>query len=186
MKRFCCVVVMAWVAGWAVGAAHGQEMGLKGIEVRAGYAGLDEGDAGGTYILSGTLDLGKFTPELGLEIGVDYWSKSWDVGQWDWSWSNIGFLGNVRYDFVEDASFRPFIFGGIAFCYQSWDWEIANCQGSVGLCELDDSELEFGVDFGAGADLSSGDGMTPTVRGGYNSNGGADYWFIQGGVKFPF
>ncbi len=183
MKRACCVMVLAFVAGWAIGTARAGDMGLKGIELRAGYVSIDEDDAGGTFILSGGLDLGKFTPEMSLEIGVDYWSKSFDVGQWEWSWSNLGFLGNVRYDFLEDASFRPFLFGGIAFCYQSW--EVDKCQTALfgGIC--DDSEVELGADVGLGADLSSGDGIIPTARAGYNTNGGADYWFIQGGVKFP-
>lgn len=84
------------------------------------------------------------------------------------------------------ASFRPFVFGGLAFCLHSWDWEVPGCQAAHygGACDLDDSEIEFGVDLGIGADFSAGGSMIPTARAGYNANGGADYFFIQGGVKF--
>ena len=184
MRRFFCVALVASVAGWAAGTAQAQEMGLKGIEARVGYVEIDEADAGGTFILSGGIDLGHFTPEMSLEFGVDYWSKSFDVGQHEWNWSNIGFLGNVRYDFIKDATFRPFVFGGVAFCYQSWDVE--NCESSILSDLCDDSEVEFGVDLGLGADFSSGGGVIPTARAGINSNGGADYYFFQVGVRFPF
>ncbi len=187
MKRTRCALAVVMIASLGMGAVQAAELGLEAIEARLGWINIDEGDAGSTFGASVGADLGSLTRDLGLEVGIDVWSKGWDVGGADWTWTNIALLGNVRYDFGKEASFRPFLFGGVAFCYQSWDWEISNCQESIygGLCKLDDSEIEFGVDLGVGADFGSGGSMIPTARAGYNSNGGADYFFAQGGIKFP-
>ncbi len=189
MRVFVVAMAFALTLGLATQAPQAADIGLKGIEGRVGLVSIDEGDAGSTFGISAGADLGELTPDLGLEAGIDFWSKGWDAGNYSWSWTNIAFLGNVRYDFKTESSFHPFAFGGLALCYQSWDWDIEGCTGGGtiygDLCDFDDSSMEFGIDIGVGAEFGMGDGMTPTVRAGYNSNGGADYLFLQGGVKFP-
>jgi hypothetical protein len=180
------LAVLVSLAILCAGSATAAEIGLKGIEGRLGVVSISD-DVGSTFGLNLGADLGKLTPDLRLEAGIDWWSKSWDVGDADWSWTNIAFLGNVRYDFAMESSIAPFAFGGVALCYQSWNWKIPGCHTSylVDVCDLDDSSLEFGVDLGVGVDFSKNGSMIPTARAGYNANGGADYFFIQGGVRFP-
>jgi opacity protein-like surface antigen len=182
-----------WLAILAMGAilgtsaAQASDIGLYAVEARIGWVSIDEGDAGSTYGLSLGADLGRLSPELRLEAGLDYWTKSWDVGYTDWSWSNVAFLGNIRYDFTKESKFVPYAFGGMAICIQSWNWDWPGCQagGFADVCTVDDSEIEFGLDLGIGAEIDVGGSMIPTARIGYNANGGSDYFFVQGGLRFP-
>lgn len=169
------------------GPAPAGEIGLKAIEARAGFVDIGEGDAGSSFLVSLFGDLGTLTDVLRMEAGVDFWTKGWDLGCCSWSWTNIGFVADVRYDLGSgEGSFRPYTFGGLALCYQSWDWDCNDCGGwYLDVGTFDDSSMEFGFNFGAGAEIGSGDGMTPVVRAGYNTNGGADYLYIQGGLRFP-
>ena len=162
------------------------EIGLEGIELRAGLVDL-EGEGGSTIGFSGTADLGTLAPNFGLEAGIDFWTKSWgDTDIWDFSWTNIAFLGTVRYEFPTEGSFKPFAFGGLGFHLYSWSSEYKGPQGGIWdqYVDTDGSDLEFGFHIGAGAEMPLSDSMNFTARGGFNANGGADYLFIQAGVKF--
>lgn len=169
-----------------VGApAQAAEIGLEGIEVRTGLVNI-ESDAGSTIGFSGAADLGTLAPNFGLEVGVDFWTKSWgDTDICDFSWTNFAFLGTVRYEFPVEGSFMPFAFGGLGFHLWSWshDYKSAYDPWGVGL-DSDGSELKFGFHLGAGAEMPLSEKINFTGRGGFNFNGGADYLFIQGGVKF--
>jgi hypothetical protein len=147
---------------------------------------IDEGNAGGGFILSGSGDLGQLTPELRLEVGIDFWTKGWDVGSCEWSWTNFALLGNVRYDFKMNASFQPYGFAGPVLAFHGWDWECTHDDPfSTAPTTADNTELEYGLNFGLGAEFSDWDGKTPVARAGYNFTGGADYFFIQVGLRFP-
>ncbi|MFH1144922.1 MAG: outer membrane beta-barrel protein [Candidatus Eisenbacteria bacterium] len=163
-------------------AAAESNIGLRAIEGRVGLADL-EGDAGSTFIISAAADMGTLTPDLGLEFNIDFLTKSWDRGYDDTSErsiTNLAFIANLRYAFKTQSTFHPFAFAGLGFNYWSSDVERSGGGDSEGF-----SDIEFGLDLGAGADFGSGDGMTPTVRAGFNTNGGWDYLFISGGLKFP-
>ncbi|MBU1702588.1 MAG: porin family protein [Candidatus Eisenbacteria bacterium] len=165
------------------GTGFAGEIGLKGIEARLGYADI-EGDVGGAILFSGGADLGQLTPELGLELQADFWTKSEDFGGGvEWSWMDFGIMCNLRYDFVGGASFLPYTFAGLGFHYWDASWDCPGCSTFFG--DLSESGLEFGFDIGAGAEFGKGEGITPVARLGYNVNGGADYLFISGGIKFP-
>jgi len=155
-------------------------LGFKAIEARVGFVKPEDID--GTFIVSAAADLGKLTPDLGLEVNADFWSKSEGVLDEDWTWTNLGFLANVRYMFVTGSSFHPFAFGGLGLHYWKASWDCPQCQGY--LVDLSTDGIEFGFNFGAGAEFGKGN-MIPVVRAGFNSNGGADYIFVQGGLKFP-
>lgn len=187
MRRNSAVIVLTLLA-LLVGAGAAQaDLGLKAIEARLGLADL-EGDAGSTFIVSAAADLGKLTPDLGLEFNVDFWSKSWGEDfvdyNWDWTWTNIAFLANLRYMFKTGSSFHPFIFGGAGLHYWDASWDCPLCGQYDYLLDEGSSGVEFGFDVGGGAEFGSGN-MIPVVRAGFNSNGGANYMFIQGGLKFP-
>ncbi|MCK4412373.1 MAG: outer membrane beta-barrel protein [Candidatus Eisenbacteria sp.] len=171
------------------------EIGLQAIEGRIGFVDL-EAPGGSTFMISAGADLGQLSPDLGLEAGIDFWTKGLDEGSdgyggcnctWDYSWSTIAFIGNVRYDIQTEGSFAPFLFGGLGFHFWKADADV-DCSG-CGVEWVDEgyshSDLEIGFNFGAGADIGSGEGMMPTFRAGFNSNGGFDYLYIQGGLKFP-
>jgi opacity protein-like surface antigen len=180
---FACLMVLALVA--AASPCRAAELGLKALEVRAGLASL-EGNAGSTWMVSGGADLGKLTPVLGIDLGVDFWTKSWgESGIADWTWTNIGFLAHLRYDFMTEGSFRPYGYGGLGLHYWKASWDCgAWCDNWYGA-DLSTSGLELGFDIGAGAEFGSGEGMTPVARAGFNTNGGADYLYIEGGLRFP-
>lgn len=188
--RTVVAILMAGALLCAGSASHAGEIGLKAIEARLGFADLD-GGGGSTFIVSGGADLGRLTPDLGLDVGVDFWTKNWgedygylgDAYDWDWTWTNIGFLCHLRYDFVKEGSFRPYGYGGLGLHYWSVSWDCTGCE-SYGW-DYDESGIELGFDVGAAAEFGSGEGMTPVARAGYNSNGGADYLYIQGGLRFP-
>ncbi|MCK4306483.1 MAG: outer membrane beta-barrel protein [Candidatus Eisenbacteria sp.] len=188
MRRISVLLAVVLVAVPGVllsgSAAHAGEIGLKAIEGRLGFVDIGEGSAGSTFMISGSADLGMLTPDLGLEVGVDFWTKGWDVGYYEWSWTNIGFVGNIRYNIQTDGSFRPYGFGGLAICYQKWDWDCGDFYGA-GTWEADESGIEFGLNLGAGAEFGSGKGMTPVARVGYTTSGGADYLYVSGGLRFP-
>ncbi len=157
-------------------------IGLEAIEARVGFADLEE-EAGSTFILSAAADMGQLTEDIGFELNVDFWTKGWDVGFFDWSATNFGFMANGNYAFPMEGSFHPFVFAGVGLLYQTYS---ADCDGCIfDFDDADESEIEFGVDLGVGAYFGSGEGMTPTVRAGYNTNGGFDYLFIQAGLRFP-
>ena len=183
MRRTAAISLTALVAVLLGASAVQAELGLKAIEARVGFTDL-EGAAGSTFIVSGGVDMGKLTPDIGLEFGVDFWTKSWGEGFFDASTTNIGFLANVRYNFRMEGTIHPFAFAGASLHYFS---SSASCDGCGWLGENvdnSDSEIDFGANFGAGAEFGSGGSMVPLVRGGYNINGGMNYIFIQGGLKF--
>ncbi len=181
-------LIAAIALSLCVSASHAGDIGLRGIEARIGLASL-EGGGGSTFIVSGAGDLGWLGERIGLEANIDFWTKSWDENalfwdeDWSWSWTNVGFLGNVRYFFPTQSTFHPFAFGGLGLHYWNASWDCKGCE-DFGV-DRSTSGIELGLDVGAGAEFGSGDGMKPVVRAGFNTNGGADYLFIQGGLKFP-
>lgn len=165
---WACLLVLALIA--AASPCRAAELGLKALEVRAGLASL-EGDAGSTWIVSGGADLGRLTPDLGLDLGVDFWTKAWDLGgiyadEYSWTWTNIGFLAHLRYDFVKEGSFRPYGYGGLGLHYWKANWDCGHyCDTWLGG-DASTSGLELGFDIGAAAEFGSGEGMTPVARAG--------------------
>jgi opacity protein-like surface antigen len=173
-------IILSALLGLSLGAATASaELGLKGIEGRVGLASL-ESDIGSTFIVSAAADMGTLVPELGFELNADFWIKSWDEEDWSDDWTNIALLANVRYMFPVKGTFHPFAFGGLGLHYFKFSSKCSGCD------ELDESssEMKFGLDLGAGAEINAGS-LTPVLRIGYNTNGGPDYLFVQGGLKFP-
>ena len=188
------IVAALLAAGLALGlvtapALAQMQIGLRAFEIRAGYTDLED-DAGSTFIISGAADMGVLTAPLAIELNADFWTKSWDADtDADWKWTNFAVLANVRYPFVlAQSPFHPFVFGGLGLHYFKSDFDCPVCEDEfeeIFEDAGDESEIEFGLDLGAGADFGSGDGILPTARVGFNTNGGADYFFISGGIKIP-
>jgi opacity protein-like surface antigen len=187
VKKTSAIILSALLA-LALGATGASaELGLKGIEGRVGLASL-ESDIGSTFILSAAADMGTLIPDLGFELNADFWVKSWDdtvFGEkFSDDWTNVAVLANVRYMFPMKGTFHPFVFGGLGLHYFKFSSKCSGCEFAGTDASASDSEIKFGLDLGAGAEFNAG-GLTPVVRLGYNTNGGVDYLFVQGGLKFP-
>ena len=179
---FCLILVTVLGCGSAVSAG---EISFQSFEARLGFISIGESGAGSTFGISGTADMGQLSETIGLEAGVDFWKKSYDVGVYEWSWTNISLNCNGRYDFSfsSDAAIFPYAFAGIVLSNQKVSWDSNNTLCTYG-CDFDESSLEFGLNFGVAAEFGSGDGMIPVARVGYSTSGGADYFFLSGGIKF--
>lgn len=173
-------VVAASTVG--IGTVCAQGIGLAGIEARAGFV-IPEDPIDNTFLLGVTADLGELRPALHLEGGLDFWTKSYDIGMYDWRFTNIGVLAGVRYDFPVEGTFTPFGFGGLGLHIARASGEFTDPR-TGGTQDQSDTEIEFGAHFGAGAEFEMSSGMGLVARFGYNVNGGADYLFVTGGLKF--
>ncbi len=188
MKRLFRLVATTWFALCAVGfcaTVEAGEMGLMAIEGRLGYVSISENDAGGTFMLAASADLGKMTHDLGLDVGFDFWKKSWGPSGCETDFTNIALGGNVKYAFETRSNFQPYALGGLSLNFQKASLNCGEVFGTLG--DTSNSETEIGIHLGAGAEFGSrrGRGMTPVARVGFNTNGGADYFYISGGLKFP-
>jgi hypothetical protein len=189
-RVFAVVMLTAGlICGTGLLPAAAGDIGFKAIEGRVGFADL-EGEAGSTFIVSAGADLGNLSPDLKLEGNIDFWTKGWDsedlwgvhTTDWSYTWTMFGFIANLRYDIETQGNFHPFLFGGLGLQY--WKSDV-DCTGCDDWIDTSASDMEFGLNFGGGGDIGAGDGMMPTIRAGFNTNGGADYLYIQGGLKFP-
>ncbi len=178
----CLVLITVICCGSAVSAG---EISFRSFEARLGFISIGESGAGSTFGISGTADLGSLTETIGLEVGFDFWKKSYDVGFLDWSWTNTSLNCNGRYEFSfnSDAAVYPYVFAGIVLSNQKVSWDNNDTFCTHG-CDLNKSNLEFGINFGAAAEFGSGEGMIPVARVGYSTSGGVDYFFLSGGIKF--
>jgi len=184
-RLLAALLLAGAAAGLTMPVEAQMQIGLRAIEARVGFADLED-EAGSTFILSAAADMGRLTEQLLLELNADFWTKTWDTAaDAEWQWTNFALLANARYPFsLGESPIHPFAFGGLGLHYWKADWDCPQCDGFLG--DDDESGLEFGLDLGAGADFGAADaGIIPTARLGYNFNGGADYLFISGGVKFP-
>jgi opacity protein-like surface antigen len=164
------------------GSGMASDIGLKGIEARLGFV-APEDPIDGTILFSAGADMGRFTEELGFELALDFWTKGEDFAGYSWDWMDFGIMANLRYDFVGSSSFLPYTFAGLGFHFWDASYDCPGCSAFIG--DLSENGLEFGFDIGAGAEFGSGGGFIPVARAGYNVNGGADYLFVSGGIKFP-
>ncbi|MBD3334620.1 MAG: outer membrane beta-barrel protein [Candidatus Eisenbacteria bacterium] len=188
MKSFSVagIVLFLLLAGGAA-VADEMDLGLKAIEGRLGVVipeNYGTNDLGATFMIGGSLDLGTLMENVGIEAGGEFWTKGESEGAVDVRFTNLAFLGNLKYILPLEGGFKPFGFGGFGFHFWNSSVDCDECFGPYWDGDYDDSGVEFGINLGAGADLHLEDSsITPTGRAGININGGADYFFIQGGVK---
>ena len=185
MNRKLAIIALALGILLSGHNAYAGDIGIKDVEGRLNFVSISETDAGSTFGLAVTSFLGPLTETLGLEGNVDFWTKTFDVGLMELSWTNIGFGCNLRYDFSGEGSTKFYGFGGLSLNYVKWSSDYNGPDTYYGFADLSESSTEFGINLGAAAEFGSGDGMIPVARAGYCSNGGADYLFIGGGLKFP-
>ena len=198
VNRSVTIAILA-IAGLCLSSSNGAaQIGLRAIEGRVGFV-APESDIGSTFLLGAGIDLGTITPEIRLEGGFDFWTKGYDAGYGfataEWSVTNFAVTCGARFDFPTGIEgFLPFAFGGLGFHYFRTSWSCENCTAEYGIYgqpisygNIDDSDssMEFGINLGVGGEIQTGGSITPSARIGYNLNGGADYFFIMGGLRFP-
>ena len=85
-----------------------------GVGPKIGYVDPEAGIKS-TIAFGGVVDLGTITPQITLEGEVLYWSKSYDAGYWEWSYSQIYISGIAKYYFNQKkgAKFLPYAGGGL-------------------------------------------------------------------------
>lgn len=190
MRFAVAVLLVLGGSSLSYSPADAADIGLKEIEARGGYAN-GEDDIGGTFLLGVNADLGQVAPSLSLEAGADFWTKSYDMGLFgseaEWRYTNVGILAGLRYDFPIEGAVSPFVFAGLGL-------HVARSSGEMSYMDLtgqtvteDDSEteMELGAYFGGGTEIEIKPNLNFVGRVGFDVNGGADYFFVTGGVAFP-
>ena len=120
------------------------DIGLKGIGGKIGYV-MPEGDLDATFTFGAVVDLGTFMPALHWDASVQYWGVSYDVGFYEWTYSDIAIKSTVRYHFTTGGKVTPYAGGGLGIHMFSWEWDCPECQvWWGGSTSLSDSDTEFG------------------------------------------
>lgn len=174
-----------------VGTGNTSEIGFKGIGIKAGYV-FPEEPIESTLSFGGYVDLGEIIPNLRLEGGIEYWSSDYKEKMfgipYEWKWSDLTFLGRVKYIFpIEGFAGKLYAGGGLGLHrfsyeweYEYWDWwEDRIIRGSES-----DSKSEIQLHGVGGVEFP----ISPTLRAFGEVKlvmGDVDYSGIFGGITFP-
>ena len=166
--------------------ALGADIGFKGAHLRAGYV-MPEDPIESTIGFGGGVDLGTITDNIGLEVQVFYWSKSYDVGTAEWTYSDLAIKLHGKYMFPMET-FTPYIGGGLGFHMYSFEWEQPSY--SVGGYTFaggtyDDSETKIGFHFLGGLQYPFSEKISLIVEAEYDL-ADLDQFIIGGGVAMKF
>jgi hypothetical protein len=136
MKVVSLVAAAAGAALFFAGDAAAQnEFEISDYGARVGFSSNPDQFTVGAYA-----KLGELVPNLSMRPSVDF-------GFGDNVFTILG-NADVQYSFVTGASFAPFVGGGVAIGYYSFDLP----EGAVG----DDSDTEIGLDVYGGLEFDLG------------------------------
>lgn len=161
MKVSQVVMALALAAVISVPASAQADIGFKGVGGQLGLISISEGDAGSTIGFGAFAELGTIMPNLALQAGVDFWSKSWDTGNSDveYSWRDIAIGAAVRYEFpINNPKLVPYAMGGLALHF--FNAEVTSTNNFFGDFSSDASSTDLGVDLGGGARYKMNDQFT--------------------------
>ena len=168
MKRTFFVILVATLAGLMFVSAASAKIGFMGIGGRVGYL-KPEDPIDGTFGVGVMVDLGTIVPALGLEAGVDYWSKTYDYGYMgadaEWTYSDIMIGATAKYMIPTQGSVMPYVGGGLAVHMFKWEWtcDYYDYWGEDLIEETcDDSQTDIGFHAVGGVDMA----LSPNLRGG--------------------
>ena len=120
------------------------DIGFKGIGAKIGYV-MPEGDLDATFTFGAVADLGTFMPALHWDASVQYWGVSYELGFYEWTYSDIALKSTVRYHFSSGGKITPYAGGGLGIHMFSWKWDCPGCQSVWGSpTSFDGSDTEFG------------------------------------------
>ncbi len=88
------------------------DIGFKGIGGKIGYV-MPEDPLDATITFGAVADLGTFMPALHWDASIQYWGVSYDIGIYEWSYSDIALKSTVRYHFTSGGKVTPYAGGGL-------------------------------------------------------------------------
>ncbi|MBU1708222.1 porin family protein [bacterium] len=120
------------------------DIGLKGIGGKVGYV-MPEGDLDATFTFGAVVDLGTFMPALHWDASIQYWGVSYEVGPYEWTYSDIALKSTARYHFTTGGKVTPYAGGGLGIHMFSFEWDCPSCQSVWGFpTSVSDNSTEFG------------------------------------------
>ncbi len=149
MKRHALLLALLLVALSASLASAESHFGLARLGGAVGYVSPENLD--GTVGLGVFADLGRVTPEIGLEARMDYWSESQEAFMAKASMRDIALGVRGKYYFpVSSPKIRPF--AGLGLGLHMLHSEVTIQDPGFGLPDMtaDDSSTELGLDLGGG------------------------------------
>jgi hypothetical protein len=147
MKRISPLIALALCALASQAAMAQSDIGLKSIGAAVGYVSPEDLD--GTFGLGVFADMGRITPDIGLETRIDYWSQSEEAFGTEVSIRDIAVGARGKYYFsTANPRVRPFAGAGLGLHFLSA--EVTVSVPPFPTVTTDDSETKLGLDFGGG------------------------------------
>lgn len=179
-KLLVCLMIGAIVT-WA-SVAFASDIGFKGANLRLGYV-MPEDPIESTIGFGGGLNMGNITDDIGLEIVLFYWSKSYDVGIVEWKYSDFAIKVHGKYFFPQET-FTPYVGGGLGFHMYSFEWE-QPASAYWPAFTFDDSETKIGIHLLGGIEYPFNEKMSGIAEIEYDL-ADLDQFIISAGVEMKF
>ncbi len=163
------------------------DLGLYGVGGQIGYV-MPEGDIENPISFGANLDIGSFGENIDLYAYVNYWGKSYDVGEYyEWSYSILSIAAIARYPFEMQGSLKPYAGAGLGFEIASWDSKYTGPTygGYITAADYDysDSSTDLGIHLLGGAEMEINEKMTGFGEVRYTISD-VDYFGIYVGVTY--
>ena len=179
-KYFITVLAILMLSSFAFAQS---DIGFKGVGGKLGYI-MPEGDIENTIAFGAVVDLGTITPTIHLNGLFEYWGKSYDIGYYEWSWSELIFGANAKYYLSTEGQFLPYGGAGLALVIGSSKWDYKGPHDDFwGDSDGSDSQTDIGFFVCAGADYPLSDKLTGFAEAKYHLNG-ADFFGIFVGAVY--
>jgi len=158
MKKPYGILVVAILFSLTTLSFAQADISLKGVGGRLGFIMPTEGSIDNTLGFGLNADLGSITPNILLNAYVDYWAKSYDVGYYSWTWSNIGIAAIAKYKINMEGSLSPYVGGGLGFNISKASGEYKGPESSLFGpyfdTELSESTTDLAVHLVGGASMT--------------------------------
>ena len=155
---------------------------LNGVGGRLGFV-MPEDPIDNTIGLGLNADLGTLMPNLSLWGYLDFWSKGYDAGYYEWSWTSIAIAAIAKYEFEMEGDIKPYAGGGLGFTITSWNSDYTGPAGFGFDASTSDSNFDIGLHFLGGAAKEFSPQLTGFAELKYSIDG-ADYFGIYVGVSY--
>jgi hypothetical protein len=131
----------AVLAGGALAASHGTDIGFKGIGGHVGF--VDPEWYGSTVTLGAVADLGTFVPQLHWDASLSWWSSSYDYWPgYSATLSDIVLRSGVKYHFIQ-GEWEPYAGGGLGLHFYSTSVETPHGGTYYAYHGSDDTDFGF-------------------------------------------
>ncbi len=192
MKRIAiAVLAMLVCVSVSIEAQAQADIGVKGAGVKLSFVSPDNID--GTIGFGGILDLGTFTPEIGFQATLDFWSKTEDFpGGGEASFRDIALGARASYNFpMENESITPYAAAGLAIHIFHSEVDFppvvvlgTTVPGTGGT--VDDTETKIGLDLAGGAAFKVGENVDIIAELMFRVVSDVSQFIVSGGAVFWF